>query len=267
MLKFFRRLQWKLTLSYAVVTAGTVVVLAALLVVVTIYVESQSANNLNSSYFWTKTGFQDNIPVLLNDRKALQEWLERVQSEGFNSSDFKSYTVRETMSHARTLMTGEPVFVLDPELNILAAAPLTDLSILGKPYEKYAPKGYEITTIVYAVLGGDKNYIGQSLLRPDGTYLAAFPLRKSDQDPVSAIVVYQAKPYPSVVPANLEIYRVFFTVTTVAMFFISLPVGAVFGWLASRGLRKRLVNLSAASQAWSKGDFRPRGLTSRQIRR
>lgn len=255
MFKFFRRLQWKLALSYALVTAGTVIVLASLLVVTAIYIESHSADNLNSSYFWTKTGFQDNVPFLMNDRKALQEWLERVQSTGFNGSDFKSYTVRETMSHARTLMTGEPIFVLDPELNIIAAAPLKDPSIIGKPYEKHAPKGYEITTIVYAVLQGDKNYVGQSFLRPDGTYLAAFPLRKSDEDPVAAIVVYQAKPYPSIVPANLEIYRVFFTVTTIAMFFISLPVGALFGWLASHGLRKRLVNLSAASQAWSKGDF------------
>jgi NarL family two-component system sensor histidine kinase LiaS len=36
---------------------------------------------------------------------------------------------------------------------------------------------------------------------------------------------------------------------------VALPVGALFGWLVTRGLRKRLVNLSAASQAWSKGDF------------
>jgi signal transduction histidine kinase len=255
MFRFFRRLQWKLALSYALVTAGTVIVLAALLVLAAIYLETHTADNLNSSYFWTKTGFQDNIPFLLDDPKALQAWLERVQSEGFTRSDFTSYTVRETMSHAKTLITGEPIFVLDPELNILAAAPLKDPSIIGKPYEEVAPKGYEITTIVYAVLGGDKNYVGQSLVRSDGSYLAAFPLRKSDADPVSAIVVYQAKPYPSVVPANLAIYGVFFTVTTIAMFVISLPVGAVFGWLASRGLRKRLNNLSAASQAWSQGDF------------
>jgi len=181
MFRFFRRLQWKLALSYALVTAGTVIVVAALLVLAAIYLETQSADNLNSSYFWTKTGFQDNIPFLLKDRKALQEWLERVQAEGFTRSDFTSYTVRETMSHAKTLITGEPIFVLDPELNILAAAPLKDPNIIGKPYEKHAPKGYEITTIVYAVIGSDKNYFGQSLLRPDGTYLAAFPLRKSDR--------------------------------------------------------------------------------------
>jgi NarL family two-component system sensor histidine kinase LiaS len=39
------------------------------------------------------------------------------------------------------------------------------------------------------------------------------------------------------------------------MFLVALPVGAMFGWLVSRGLRKRLVTLSAASQAWSRGDF------------
>lgn len=254
-INLFRRLQWKLALSYAVVTAGTVIVLAALLVGVAIFIESQNADNLNSSYYWTKTGFQDNIPYLLDDPKALQAWLERVQTRGFTGSDFKSYTVRETMSHASTLITGEPMFVLDPELNIIAAAPLNDPEIIGKPYKKYAPRGYEITTIVAAVLNGDKNYIGQSYVHPDGSYLAAFPLRKSDDDPVVAIVVYQGRPFTSNVPANLEIYWTFFIVTTMAMFAVSLPVGAVFGWLASRGLRKRLVNLSAASHAWSKGDF------------
>jgi NarL family two-component system sensor histidine kinase LiaS len=105
------------------------------------------------------------------------------------------------------------------------------------------------------MLTGDKNYFSQSHLRPDGSYLAAFPLRKSDTDPVSAYVIYQARPYPSYLPANLEIYWTFFIVTALVMLAISLPVGAVFGWLASRGLRKRLGALSAASKAWSKGDF------------
>jgi NarL family two-component system sensor histidine kinase LiaS len=39
------------------------------------------------------------------------------------------------------------------------------------------------------------------------------------------------------------------------LFLVALPIGAIFGWLVSRGLRKRLVTLSTASQAWSKGDF------------
>jgi NarL family two-component system sensor histidine kinase LiaS len=39
------------------------------------------------------------------------------------------------------------------------------------------------------------------------------------------------------------------------MLVVALPVGAVFGWLASRGLRKRLVGLSNASKSWSRGDF------------
>jgi NarL family two-component system sensor histidine kinase LiaS len=39
------------------------------------------------------------------------------------------------------------------------------------------------------------------------------------------------------------------------MLAVTLPIGSVFGWLASRGLRKRLDNLSMAAKAWSKGDF------------
>jgi signal transduction histidine kinase len=254
-LNFFRRLQWKLTLSYAVVTAGTVIILAALLVAAAIFLESQGGNNLQSSYFWTKTGFQDNIPFLLDNPKALQAWLDRVRADGFIADDFKSDTVRETMFHARTLLTGAPIFVLDPDLDIIAASPPVDRGLLGQPYEEHAPAGYEIMKMVDSMLTGDKNYFSQSHLRPDGSYLAAFPLRKSDNDPVSAYVIYQARPYPSYLPANLEIYWTFFIVTALVMLAISLPVGAVFGWLASRGLRKRLGALSAASKAWSKGDF------------
>jgi NarL family two-component system sensor histidine kinase LiaS len=67
--------------------------------------------------------------------------------------------------------------------------------------------------------------------------------------------VYYLKPVTFASPTNLEIYKTFFTVTALIMFAVALPVGAIFGWLASRGLRKRLVKLSTASQAWSRGDF------------
>jgi NarL family two-component system sensor histidine kinase LiaS len=253
-LNFFRRLQWKLTLSYAVVTAGTVIILAALLVAAAMFIESQGSNDW-SSYFWTKTGFQDNIPYLLDDPKALQAWLDRVRIEGFTAEDFKSDTVRETMFHARTLLNGAPIYVLDPQLNIIAGSPKVDPGLIGQPYEEHAPAGYEIMKMMDSMLTGDKNYFSQSHLRPDGSYLAAFPLRKTDNDPVSAYVIYQARPYPSYLPANLEIYGTFFIVTALVMLAISLPVGAVFGWLASRGLRRRLGALSGASKAWSRGDF------------
>ena len=104
MFKFFRRLQWKLTLSYAVVTAGTVIVLALLLIGIALYFENQNSRRIFDSYYWSKTGFQDNIPYLLEDPRALQEWLERVQQRGFLGSDFQAYTVRESLDYANTLM-------------------------------------------------------------------------------------------------------------------------------------------------------------------
>jgi two-component system, NarL family, sensor histidine kinase LiaS len=110
-------------------------------------------------------------------------------------------------------------------------------------------------SILDAALIGDKNYYAQSILSPDGTRLVAFPLRKSDDDPVSAIVLYHLKPVAFATPSNLHLYQTFFLMMMFIMFVVALPVGAVFGWLVTRGLRKRLVNLSAASQAWSRGDF------------
>jgi hypothetical protein len=114
MFKFFRRLQRKLTLSYAVVTAGTVIVLTALLVGVLIYFEGQNNTRTFDSFYWSKTAFQNNIPFLLDDSQALQNWLGRVQQTGFQWTDSQSYTVRETLNYANTLITKtEPIYVLD----------------------------------------------------------------------------------------------------------------------------------------------------------
>ena len=256
MFNFFRRLQWKLTLSYAVVTAGTVIVLTALLVGIAIYFESQNNTRTFSSFYWSKTAFQDNIPYLMDDPQALQKWLERVQKSGFTWNDFQSNTVRETLDYANTLIVKtQPIYVLDPNLNLLAAAPLDKPASIGKPFNPRATIGFSMESILDAALMGNKDYYAQSISAPDGTRLVAFPLRKSDDDPVVAIVVYHLRPVAFATPSNLYLYQTFFLITMFAMFLVALPVGALFGWLVTRGLRKRLVNLSAASQAWSKGDF------------
>jgi NarL family two-component system sensor histidine kinase LiaS len=255
MFKYFSRIQWKLTLSYAIVTTGTVIVLAALLVGITLFAENQSTTRIFDSFFWSKTGFQDNIPYLLDDPAALQAWLERVQSEGFTSSDFQTYSVRETLDYANTFIAGTPIYVLDPQLNLIASVPPAQASAIGSPFNVRVMSGYNLQSILDAALVGDKNYYSQSIQQPDGSYIAAFPLRKSDSDPVTAIVIYYLKPVPFATPSNLSIYTTFFVVTAVIILMVALPIGAVFGWLASRGLRKRLANLSAASQTWSKGDF------------
>ncbi|MEJ5226077.1 MAG: HAMP domain-containing protein, partial [Anaerolineales bacterium] len=252
--KFFSRLQWKLTFSYAFVTISTVIVLAALAVGLALFLESRSTSRTWDSFYWSKTAFQDNIPTLLDDPEALQAWLERVHAVGFFEADLRSYSVRESLDYANTYITGTPIYLLDPNLNVITAAP-ADESLKGKPFPSRLINGLNVAAILEAAQTGDKNYYAQSLSQPDGSRIVAFPLRKSDDDPVVAIVLYQVRPFTFATPSNLEIYSTFFLIMTFVVLAVSLPVGAIFGWLASRGLRKRLVTLAAAAQAWSRGDF------------
>ncbi len=252
--KFFSRLQWKLTFSYAFVTISTVIVLAALAVGLALYLESRSTSRTWDSFYWSKTAMQDNIPQLLDDPEALQGWLERVHAVGFFEADLRSYSVRESLDYANTYITGTPIYLLDPNLNVITSAPADD-SLKGKPFPSRLINGLNVAAILEAAQTGDKNYYAQSLSQPDGSRIVAFPLRKSDDAPVVAIVLYQVRPFTFATPTNLEIYSTFFLIMTFVVLAVSLPVGAVFGWLASRGLRKRLVTLAAAAQAWSTGDF------------
>ncbi|HPH95862.1 MAG TPA: sensor histidine kinase [Anaerolineaceae bacterium] len=255
-LAFFQRLQWKLTLSYAVVTAGTVIVLSTLLMVISLMTDNQVNSRKYNSFYWSKTAFQDNIPYLVEDRSALQSWLERVQSKGFAWTDFQSYVEAESLGFANTLVTGDqPIYVLDADLNLLAAAPMEDERALGQPFSARRMEGISYESILAAAQEGDKNYYAQSFTQPDGSYIAALPLRKTDEDPIAAIVIYTLKPTAFAVPSNLAIYTTFFIIISLVMLMVALPVGAVFGWIASFGLRGRLQKLSMAAKAWSKGDF------------
>lgn len=254
MIKFFSRLQWKLTFSYAFVTISTVIVLAALAVGLALFLESRNTTRTFDSFYWSKTAMQDNIPTLLDDPQALQGWLERVNAVGFFDADLRSYKTREALDNANTYITGTPIYLLDPNLNVIASAP-ADESLKGKPFPSRLINGLNVAAILEAAQTGDKNYYAQSLSQPDGSRIVAFPLRKNDVDPVVAIVVYQVRPFSFATPSNLEIYSTFFILMTIIVLAVSLPVGAVFGWLVSRGLRKRLANLATAAHAWSQGDF------------
>ena len=149
----------------------------------------------------------------------------------------------------------EPIYILDPDLNLIAAAPLDDPSTIGKPFKSRVYNGFGVESVLEAALVGDKNYYAQSFTQPNGNHIVAFPLRKADNDPVVAIVVYTLKPVAFATPTNLSLYTTFFVIISIIMLVVALPIGAIFGWLASRGLRKRLDNLSASAKAWSKGDF------------
>jgi len=253
---FFQRLQWKLTLSYVFVTLGTVIVLAIFLVSISLATESKVNTRVYDSFYWSKTAFQDNIPYLMNDPVALQNWVERVQTQGFTWEDFQSYVDDNSLDYANTLVTeSQPIYVLDSDLNLVAAAPLKDSTVLGEPFSSRTSGGFNYESIIDAALVGDKNYYAQSFTRPDGSYVAAFPLRKNDDEPIAAIVIYVLKPVAFATPTNLLVYTTFFAIIFFIMLVVTPPVGAVFGWLASRGFRKRLGRLSMAAKAWSKGDF------------
>lgn len=265
MFKFLKKLQWQLALSYAVVTVATVVVLVIFFAGMSLIFNNSATNALFNSYYWSKTGFQDNVPLLVNDVDGLQKWLEKIHQDGFNKSDLPSADYESEIRHANTLVRlNSPIYILDANLNVLAAVPQLPEIYRNQPFQAAQMMGSGMSEeILTAARKGDKNYRAQSQRQDDGSYIVAFPLRKTDDDPVSAIAVYRMKPLVSRLPSDFSRYTEFFTFITIMMILIALPVGALFGTLVSRNLRERLRTLSRATQAWSKGNFQTRPSDSR----
>lgn len=254
--RFFRSLQWRLTSSYVLVTFATFAVIAALVTLLVITVEGASRSDIQGTFFWSKTAFQDNVPFLLDNPAQLQQFLDRTRNEGFISSDFKSYTIGESLAFANTVRGGEaPIFVLSPDLKLIASSPAAAPSALGKPVDFTSVLGWDISRILEEAQTGSKSYNLQSIQLTGGRYMVAFPLRETDEAPVSAIIIYALKPLPFSTPESLSNYAMYYLVILAASLLVSLPIGALFGWLASRGMRKRLLALSTAAASWSRGEF------------
>ncbi len=241
-------------MSYVAVTVGTVMVLGALMVGISVMFENGISSRVQKSVDWSGSAFEDNIPYLMGDPAALQAWLARVQADGFTADDLNLHNVGESLGYANTLVTRtKPIFVLDPALNLIAAAPLNNSAVMGRPVQVNSEQdtGYEnllnSKTLGEGISIHDLN---------DGSYVVSHLL--TDQNGVVvAIVIYTIKPVAFALPANFSYYMILFVAVSMLALVAILPIGAVFGWLASRGLRQRLGRLSLSANAWSKGDFSP----------
>ena len=251
---FFQRLQWQLTLSYVIVTMATVIVLGLLIVGVTIVAENQSSVQTNNSIMWTRMAFESNIAQLLTDPIGLQAWLTRVQRQGFKGDDLP-YFPEGAVDYANTLVTeSAPIYVIDAaDFRVVGAAP-ADTVTIGASARAVNLPGVSLEVLWRTINTGTESIIG-STTPGESVYTVTAPIYVGDSSEVVAVAVYSVDPLAFALPADFSFYIEYLLLLAVIILLATLPIGAIFGWFASRGLRRRLSALSLAAGAWSRGDF------------
>ncbi len=255
MITFFQSLRGKLILTYMTVTVLALLALEVT-VLLFVFVLSRGLDTDKLAYL------SDVISVLppqariylrpgAQDIPGLQSWLQATYDAGIASLPPQGLLD----SPAAPIVKSEPMYVLAPDGTVLAAAPQSALSLVGR---KYSPPsnvagGAEILDHAQRL---DLQPARVSALRPDGNYLMAVPVQQSQgTGPLAGIIITTVK----APPAGIDIWWQFVIktvlVTGVILLLAVAPFGALFGLIMSRGLTRRLKALTQAADAWSEGDF------------
>lgn len=256
-----RRLQWKLTLSYTAVTVGSllvVVLILGYLLFSSVLVPLEILNTVLSPEGWIQI-VSRNAPstwrYVLTQKPVDTRLLSMMLEEGdLQVTQLDLLRVGDLHISLRTTGQGSVVFV-DPDGIVLAAssASMVAPEAIGQPVDLGILPGLE--GVLNSALSGSLD--PQQLfvtIEPNERFYFAIPyFDKSEQDVLGAGIIYfESLPTEKDLPANM------LTLLTRSVLILLLAaglVGTIFGALTARGLVKRLKRFSAATDAWSKGDF------------
>jgi NarL family two-component system sensor histidine kinase LiaS len=269
----FRTLQWRLTLTYVLVTVLTVLTLEGMLLAALDLIVVNAPQHSHSLVDQIRPIAAESSAYLTKgspNTAALNLLVQQMRDSRYVLSDEAGIIART----ANTML----VMVLDVHGNVIASAP--DSSTAEKTLQlpgtgdstpstgvnspsagTSAPQLQAVRdlpqsrSIIQAALAGAVKDASLQKLLPDGrTVVFASPIQDFSHQVLGALFVEAVE---------LPVARVSFLNST---WFILLPsailltvgaifVGTIFGWLTARWLTRRLRVLTGAANAWSRGDF------------
>jgi two-component system, NarL family, sensor histidine kinase LiaS len=252
--RFFRSLRGKLILTYTLVTVLALLALEASLFLI-IMLASGTRNSDREGYL------SDVVYVLYpqaqyflqpgkEDLPGLQAWLDSVNASGRASLPPQDWID----SPAAIITPGSTLYVLSTKATILAQSPRTGNDLTGRLYA--LPDQVESLHILDNALRRDFNALDLYAVQPDGSYLMAVPVPQASRDTqLVGVIVLSVRPPPSMIQSLWPVLIVIVLATGLLLLVAVAPFGALFGFIMSSGLTRRLQALTLAVDAWSEGNF------------
>src|SRR5713101_577431 len=232
----FHRLRGKLTLSYTFTSVVTfllveLLLIAVLLTVVSLNISAIAVGSLKQEASQIAPYFVHGSP----DPEELTSALHIIYPNVSNQGPFNGYplflAVVDTQGKTLASIGTHPV-----PSNTLLQAQLSPQSRAN----------------LGAVLSDGKGTTSKFVSETDGTVLGIAPIVGQENHLVGALVVKTAKPdLFQLVSGFLR----FIIVTVIIVTIIAAIPGMIFGYVAARGITRRLTRLSVAADRWGHGDF------------
>ena len=239
-----RRLRWKLTLSYTLVTVVALLMAELLLVAALIALMSSPilpgfvVQELKETVVPRVEPALSEMPP---DAEALREELRQTFGEGGTAQDAGSLDL--------TLGPGDGyLFVVDDERRLLASDRELEGLSEGEPLDAETFPG--LNSVLTAALGGEEDPWRLQARSPDERqlYMAA-PVTDDDGHVLGVVVAAFGLPNLAVVTLVL------LGGGAIALAIPAAIIGTIFGFVTAWSLTRRLRRLVHAARAWSRGDF------------
>ncbi len=256
----FRRLQWKLTLSYTAVTVGSLFVVVLILgylfsmafVPIDIYNRVLTPEAWfriiaeNSSHIW--------LPVMSQDPIDTRLVSALLQESDFSITDVNLIKIGDFQIQMGTDAQGS-AFIVGPDGILLGFVDsnLVSQDAVGQPMDMGILPGLEKP--LEAALNGEVDPERLFVtIEPHESFFMAVPiLDETDQEVLGAAVIYIEH-----LPTADDIPTFLLTMVGWSVMILLLAagvVGTIFGALTARGMVLRLRRVSQVTDAWSQGDF------------
>ncbi len=256
LLLFFRRLQWKLTLAYALSIVLTVLVLAGVGLLLLWYLYYGSG--------WLPTLIADGLlkitPTLVPylkqsppDQAGLNKWLDKV----IIGDALVIEIPRESRSEKGDDLPAQfgqvvALVITDRQGQVLATFPAEVVTVGAGLPEQLEPEA--LPTFQAALQGeSDPARLG---IRDSADYIvASVPIFDSNKQTLLGVIFVELT-FPIEQSEFLQtMLQQTILPVGLAMLIVGVVAGVFFGFFIARSLTRRLRSLAGAADAWSKGDF------------
>ena len=257
----FRRLQWKLTLSYTAVTVGSllIIVLAiGILLFSKVLVPIDILNSVLTPKAWIQIVSQ-NVPpewrYILSEKPVDTQLLSMLlQDDELQITFFDLFQIGDLQVRVRTTGRGS-VFILDPKGDLLGSSNynLVSENLIGKPFKlEILP---QLENVLETALSGDVDPERLFVtIEPNESFYFAIPyFDETNQEVLGVGIIYfESLPTENDIPAN-----VLAVISKSALFLLlaAALIGTLFGFLTAKGMTHRLQQVTDVTEAWSQGDF------------